>query len=294
MIDKEKEVLNGFLKKIYNVTDEDLASLYNEAGELTTVDSILAKDSERISKFKTEKNDQFKAGQKKTWEQIEKHLKEKYSAQDSELLGAELIDHVFETQTAELQEKISKKFKDEDIEKHPSFIAKRKEWEKTLQSKESEFDEKLKAKETEWNRSRMMSKISEAAMLQLESNFILPENAVRAKALKDVLIRELESENYSIQDDGSIIILDKEGKAKEDSHGKMINFNEYIEASALKFFDKKVANSRGNAGNQNQNNAQQIVIKDQSDFQAKMSEAKTPEDRAAIMTAAKAAGIVKN
>lgn len=292
MTDKEKEVLQGFLSKTLGVTNEEIAGLYNEAGELTDVSLLLEKDSQRVQKFKTEKDNQFKAGEKKSAQKFENHLKEKYGV-ESDLIGIDLIDHVFETKTAELQEKLTKKINPDDIEKHPAFIAKRAEWEKSWKEKENKLIEDHKAEKEEWNRKQTLAQIAKIALQDVESNFILPENAARAAALKDVLVRELSSENYLIQEDGSIRILDKDNKAKEDVHGNMISFKEHIEQLASKFFDKKQAQARGNAGNQSQQQQTgTIVIKDQSDLQAKMAEAKTPEERAAVTKAAKANGLM--
>lgn len=292
MTKEEKEVLDGFLKKIYNVNEEDLASLYNEAGELTSVDSIIAKDSERVARFKTEKSDQFKLGEKKAHQKIESHLKEKYNITDTELIGAELIDFVVESQTGELKEKLTKKVDSADIEKHPAFISKRSEWEKALTAKDKEWQEKLENQQSEWNKKQTLGEVAKYGLTYLETNFVLPEDPQRAANFKNIFTRELEAGNYSLQENGEPLILDNDGKPREDAHGKMISFKDYVEQIGIKYFDKRQANQRGNAGNQQQNNIQAVVIKDQSEFTQKMAQAKTPEERAAIMTAAKTAGIV--
>lgn len=292
MTKEEKEVLDGFLKKIYNVNDEDLASLYNEAGELTSVDSILQKDSERVARFKTLNDGKFKEGQKRTYDQIEKHLKEKYNITDTELIGAELIDFVVESQTGELKEKLTKKVDPADIEKHPVFISKRSEWEKALTAKDKEWQEKLESQQSEWNKKQTLGEVAKYGLTYLETNFVLPEDPQRAANFKNIFTRELEAGNYSLQENGEPLILDNDGKPREDAHGKMISFKDYVEQIGTKYFDKRQANQRGNAGNQQQNNQQAVVIKDQSEFTQKMAQAKTPEERAAIMTAAKTAGIV--
>jgi hypothetical protein len=293
MTNEEKESLSRFFKKIYNVTDEEIASLYNEAGELTTVDPLLTKDSERVARFKQEKSDQFKLGEKKAHQKIESHLKEKYDITDSELIGAELIDFVVEAQTTELKEKLTKKVDPSDIEKHPAFISKRAEWEKTLTAKDKEWQDKLESQQSEWNKKQTLGEVAKHGLTYLETNFVLPEDPQRAANFKSIFARELEAGNYSIQESGDPLILDKDGKPLEDAHGKMISFKDHIDSIGAKYFDKRQANQRGNSGNQNQINQQAVVIKDQSEMSQKMAEAKTPEERAAIMTAAKAAGIYK-
>lgn len=290
----EREVFDSFLKKIYNLNDEEIAGLYNEAGELDKTDLILTKDSERVSKFKKEKGDEFKNGEKKAMIRIEKHLKEKYNV-ESDLLGEELIDHVFDAKTSELTEKLSKKFNADDIEKHPAFIQKRTEFEKQLKAKDTEWEGKITAKEAEWNQKQSRAQVSKLALTHVETNYLMPENATRANALKDVLIREFDSNNYDLPDNSDPIILDKDGKPLEDEHGRMISFKDYTDRIASKYFDKKVANQRGNAGNQQQQQqGQPITVKDQSEFKEKMANAKTSEERAAIMKAGKEAGLLNS
>lgn len=292
MTDKEKEVFNGFLSKTLNLSSEDVASLYNEAGELTTVDLLLQRDSERVKKFKTDNESQFKAGEKKAFEKIEKYVKTTFNIGDTELLGTELIDHAFKTQTAELQEKLSKKFDPAEIEKHPAFIAKRAEWENKEKSLVKEWEGKLESEKNQWNQQITLGQVSQTALNYIQDNFIMPENAERAAYLKQVFVEEVKKRSYNTQEGSDPIILNGD-KPLEDEFGHIVPFKTFIEGLGGKLFDKKIAQQRGNAGNQpTPPSGQPIVIKDQSDFKVKMAEATTPEDRAAVMKAAKVAGLV--
>jgi hypothetical protein len=284
MTDKEKQLLEGYFQKTLNLDSEAVAGLYNEAGELTTVEPIITADASRVAKFKSEKKQQLDRGFKEGRESYEKEIKEKFGV-DSDLQGLDLIDHVLENKTLELNEKVlkSNKIKDEDFEKHPKYIALKSEHDKALKNKDKEWEDKLKTKETEWQKQETFNKVSKVALTEIETNYLMPENADRALAIKEVLLGKLGENNFSIQEDGSIIILDKSGKPCEDAHGHILNFKEYINNLSVKFLDKKVANARGSAANQGGGaSGGQSAIKNQDDFLQAMKSAKTSEERIKI------------
>jgi hypothetical protein len=294
MTENEKKIFEGLVQKTLNLTEtETLASLYNEAGELINIQPLLDIDASRVAKFKNDSKQQRDRGFKESREAFEKELMEEYSI-TSDLQGIELVKHILDTQTTDLKTKLETKTKDVDIEKNPAFIQKRIEWEKQVQVKEKEWEKKFETREAEWQKDKIFDQVSKKALLCVDTDFIQPDNPDRTAALKEVLINTLKGENYQITEDGTIHILDKDGKLKEDAHGRAINFKDYTEQIASKYFDKKQADKRGNSGNQTQTQtSNQIKIKDQSDFQAQMAIAKDATERAAILKAAKEAGISK-
>jgi len=48
MTDSEKQILEGFLSKTLKIGTEELASLYNDAGDLTDLSIAEKADSERV------------------------------------------------------------------------------------------------------------------------------------------------------------------------------------------------------------------------------------------------------
>lgn len=276
---EEKSILEGFLSKTLNMDSEAISGLFNADGELTDLAPAIEMDANRITKLRTEKQQQYDRGVKEGALKIEKALKAKYNV-ESDLIGVELVDSILEAQTAELNEKLTKRTKDDDFEKHPKYIQMKQEFDKQLKAKELELEGKLKEKESEWNRKETLSKIAKLAYTELETGYILPENAERANALKEVFARELEANNYSFDEDGNPILLDKEGKPLEDKHGKLLNFKDQVNGIASRFFDKKVANERGNAGNTNQQQSQtQGTFKSREEFTEAMKNAKTPQEQ---------------
>lgn len=282
MTKEERNILEAFLSKTLNLGGEAISEAFNSEGELTDLSIAIEADANRVTKFKTEKQNEFNKGLEKGASKIEKAIKEKYSI-ESDLIGVDLLDHVIELQTADLNEKLTKKSaKDDDFEKHPKYLQFKQDHEKQLKAKEQEWEGKLKEKESEWVRKENLSKVSKLAFTELETGYILPENPERANALKEVLQREIESGNYSFDEDGNPVLLDKEDKPLEDKHGKLIQFKEHINSLAGKYFDKRVAQQRGNAGNQNQQSQQTGVFKSQDEFLDAMRNAKTPEEQSAV------------
>jgi hypothetical protein len=280
---EERQLFEGFLSKTLNLDAEGISGLFNTEGDLINMDKVLEADASRVAKYKKERTDQYGRGIKDGAEKLENELKSKYKI-ESELLGVELFDHVLELQTAELNDKLSKKStKDEDFEKNPKYVQLRKDHEAALKAKEQEWEGKLKEKESEWARKETLSKIAKIAFTELDEGYIMPDNPQRATALKEVMQRELESENYSFLEDETPVILDKEGKPKEDKHGKLLSFKEHVNSIALKYFDKKVADKRGNAGNNGQDKKVDGVFKTKDEFLAASKEAgNDPEKQAAV------------
>ena len=112
MTDPEKKVLEGFLSKTLKMDTEDMAGLYNDAGELTSLSVASEADTTRIKKLKEDASSQYKRGLKEGATKIESELKDKYEI-DSELVGLELVDHIIEDKTKTQSDA------DGDITKHP-------------------------------------------------------------------------------------------------------------------------------------------------------------------------------
>ena len=52
MTPQEKQILEAFLSKALNMDTGAMASLFNEAGELITVEPLLTADAEKVAKQK--------------------------------------------------------------------------------------------------------------------------------------------------------------------------------------------------------------------------------------------------
>lgn len=275
MTEKEQKIINGFLSKTLKIDTEELASLYNEAGELVDLSIAEKADVERIKKFKTDATDQYKRGIKEGALKIEKAAKEKYAA-DSDLEGVELIDFI-------ITEKITEaKGTTDDITKHPEFLKHQHEWDKQLKLKDKEWQAKLDDKDREFTKKAVMSKIEKRALDELDKlRPILPEDANKAQKWRNKYLEEFRVFDYQ-EKDGEFIML-KDGEPVKDSHGHMVTFEDFAHETAGGYFDFQQAQDRSSSGNKNEPAKPPVKPpKSPEEFFDAMKAAKTPEERIAI------------
>lgn len=274
------EAFEAFLQKAFKLTAEEVAGLYNEAGELTDFSLIEKKDAERIKKFGSDKTNQYNRGLKEGAEKIESAIKEKYAV-DSELIGVELLDFVIEQKVAEVNKGDGK-----DIMKHPEVIKLINEHSREKKALEKDWKKKLDDKEREINESNLFKDIESGALAEFESlNPILPEDPKKAKALKDILVAELKKFKYQKDKDG-FSPINEDGAILQDEHGYPVTFNSHIKSIAERYFDFKVADDRSSSGNKppdGKSNPKVRAPKDKNDYIKMMQDQTlTPKERVEI------------
>ena len=275
MTPEEKKKLEGFLSKTLKIDTEELASLYNDAGELVDLTVAEKADADRIKKLKGDGTDQYKRGIKEGATKIEKAVKDKYGF-DSELEGVELIDFLVTEKITEV------KGTSDDITKHPEFLKHQHEWEKQLKVKEKEWQQKVEDKEREFQKRSVMSKIEKRALDELDRlRPILPEDAKKAQRWREKYIEEFRVFDYQ-EKDGDFIMI-KDGEPVKDSHGHMITFEDFARDTAGGYFDFKAADDRSSSGNKNEPSKPPVKPpKDGQEYFDQLKAAKTPEERLAI------------
>ena len=275
MTDSEKKILEGFLSKTLKIGTEELASLYNDAGDLTDLSIAEKADSERVKKLGGVGSDQFKRGVKEGASKIEKAVKDKYGV-ESDLEGVELVDFILTEKITEAQGT------KDDITKHPDFLRQQHEWEKQLKAKDKELADKIAEKEKEFQKKTIMSKIERRAVEELERlRPILPSDAKKAQRWKEKYIDEFRMFDYE-EIDGDIILL-RDGEPVKDSHGHKVTFEDYARETASGFFDFEVAEPRSSTGNHSEPGKPPVKAPTNDDeYFARLKAAKTPEDRLAI------------
>ena len=274
---EEQKVLNDSLSRLFKIDSETLASLYNEAGELTDFSKILELDQERVKKFKTDSDSQYKRGVKETMSKFEKELKEKYEV-DSDLTGVDLIDHLVVKKTEEVKTSSAK-----DITKNAEYIKLQVSIDKQLKDRDKEWEGKIEAKEKEYNKARLFEKVREKALLNLsERKPILPGDPRKAQVWRDTYLNDLRNANYQEGDDGKIIVLNDEDKPLTSPHGKIISFEEYEKEVADKYFEYPKAEERSSSGNKEQGGAADgwSAPKNDDEYVARIRDTKiTPAER---------------
>jgi len=278
MTDTEQKLLNDSLSKLFKTDPEILASLYNEAGELSNFSKILELDAERITKYKTESSDQYKRGIKEGASKIEKELREKYEL-DSELIGVDLIDHLVVTKVEEAKVAGTK-----DVTKHPDYIKLQISNDKQLKDRDKEWQLKLDNQAKEIETAKLFEKVSKRGLTNLKSrNPIMPTDPRKAQAWEEIYVEELRKYNYMEDGEGNPIVLNAEGKPMQSPHGKNITFDEFEKDIADKYFDYPVASGRSSSGNLPAGAVGSngfIEPKNEDEYMARLREPKiTPKER---------------
>jgi len=275
MTEAEQKKLNGFLSKTLKMDDEELASLYNEAGELTSLTAAEQADTARVTKLKEDQASQYKRGQKEVASKMEAQLKDKFGV-DSDLTGVELVDFILTTELEKVKGK-----GDEDITAHPEYLKLKSESDRMLKAKDKEWQKKIEEIETKHTRESMFAKVKDRAFAELDNlRPILPEDAKKAQKWKEKYIEDFRAYDFTEQD-GMIVVL-KDGKPLQDSHGYNKSFADLVKETAAEIFDFQTAESRSSAANQ-QTQSNFAAPRNEEEFIQKMREAKTPEEQAKVM-----------
>jgi hypothetical protein len=243
MTAEEQTKLNETLSKVFKLDAEQLATLYNEAGDLTDLTVLTEADAKRVAKFNSEKTQQLNRGIKEGAEKIEKVIKEKYG--ESDLIGVELVDFVVSKQVEEASKAGTK-----DISKHPEYVKLEASIEKKLKERDKEWEGKLSLKEAEFKKEKLFERIKDKALVALDSRKqILPADPQKAQVWKETYLNELKTANYQEGEDGTPIVLDKEGNVMKDKHGNTVTFEEFEKSVSDKYFEYPTAELRTSPGN---------------------------------------------
>ena len=279
MTENEKKVLEGFLSKTLKIDTEDMASLYNEAGELENLTLAITADSERIKKIKEEGSSQYKRGVKEGASKLEKELREKYET-DSQLEGVELFEHLLSEQIEAI------KGKDEDITKHPEFIRATLERDKQLKAKDKEWQQKIDDLTADFEKRALLTKVKERAVIALDGlNPVLPDDAKKAARWRAMFADEVARHEYQQHDEGFAVI--KDGKPATDDHGYAITFDDHIKRIADGMFEFRKAEDRSGSGSKPGERLNVPTPRNDDEYVEAMRKAATPAERIAIKNAYK-------
>lgn len=282
----EKEVLTGLLSAAYQMDENGVASLYNEDGtelKAEALQTLIDKDAQRIQSLKpdTKKyfDDGYKKAQSESLTKFEKDILDKYGLK-SEKKGIELIDDL-------VAQYIKEGGTDEDkIKKSRYYLdaveALQKEKDELIKTKSQEFEDFKKQVEQD----KAFSKVSSEALVIFDNlKPILPEDAAKSANLKRIFVEELKQFNYEMRE-GAVIILDKDGNDALDGHGHRIKFDSLVRQTAEKYFEFHQSDPKSAAGFKKDNQAKTVYkINSEQDYIKLRAEAKTTEERAALLEA---------
>lgn len=255
-----KEVFTGLLSTAYQMDETGVASLYNEDGSLKddALQTILSKDSERVTALKGDSKkiaeDQYSRGKREQATALENDLKSVFGIKDSDKKGKELIEAARDLIIAN-----SGKVSDELVKKHPLFLSLEQRVTADVEKVKSEYEGKLTSIKSEYERERTLSEIVDAANVIRENlKPVLPTDAAKSKKQIGFFEAEVKALNYEIQNVNGIkryLLLDKENKRIEDSHGNPVLFDAKIKEIAESIWDLQAAEKRNGAGDPNNKGA---------------------------------------
>lgn len=245
----EKEFITGFLSKTLNMDESAVASLYNEDGTIKddALTNVLDLDVKRIDGKKVDTKKFFDDGYKKASSEVltkrDGELKEKFGIK-SDKIGSELISEIISMQVknsgADLNE--------DAVKKHPAYISAIDKLTKEKEDAVKAETEKLTKYQSEQTKKETFSSVSKKA-LDIFNNLkpILSKDSAKAQNQMDDFVNKLNSYEYDLQGD-KIIVL-KDGKVLEDSHGNRVPFEKVVKENAERYYDFHQADPRSAPGN---------------------------------------------
>lgn len=276
------KVITGLLSKAYKLDNGEIAELLKDGEgitEDTILDLILEKDTARVASIKKsiDTTGKFQEGYAKAKKEersaFEKELKEKLGV-ESELTGVELVEDI----VAKKAEKGAKIANDEDVKKHPVYQALDTRFKADVKAKEDEWKEKYTSLESTYQKKEKFGSIKEKALSLLDGmKPVLPDDTEVANTWKSTFVGALEG--YEFEEQGSKVIVMKDGKVVDDSHGNTLTLEELVKNTAPKFFVFQKNNGGSNGGGQ----GQQGGGSNGGAYPAGISKPKTFEDLEKIM-----------
>lgn len=243
------EFLIAFLGTTLNLDKDAVAALLNADGspKPEALKTLTEKDAARVAGINAKGKEQFDNGYKKAEKEIltkmEKELKEKYKLTASDKQGLELIEEIVET-TKPAPGK-TKEITDDDVMKHPKYKELQLKAEADLKKTKEELEGKLTETQTAQKKRETFEKVKTQALAQLDSMHpIFSSDPVKAANQKAIFLRELESFEYDVKEDGSITVL-KDNKIYKNAHENIVSFKDLAKEIADKYYDYKKAEDRG-------------------------------------------------
>ncbi len=181
-------------------------------------------------------------GEKESLTAKEKALKAKFGVEGANL--EEIIDNAVEAA------KQHSKLNPEDVKNSEVYINDTKRLKALLKEKEDEIASKVSS----FQKAETMRVAKEAGLRLLkEKNFVLPENEDIKDTMLSTLFEKLEDDQTRVSlVDGKIVILDANGRIKENESGtRELSFEDHFVSKSKKFFPQAVADNRQSPGHKN-------------------------------------------
>jgi hypothetical protein len=206
------------------------------------------------AKVLNQKETDFNEGHQKatldTLTKREDEIREKYGIK-SKKKGIELIDEVIAAQLPD--PKNPEAISDDLVRKHPAFIKRESELLEAVETAKGETESKVKEVEDRYAGKETFSKVVDFSLKTFRGmKPVLPADADKAARQEARLIKELEASGlkFQLQGEGQPpLVLEADGKRKEDGHGNPIKYEDLIRGFADDLgFEFKAGDERSSSG----------------------------------------------
>ena len=255
------EILNDLLQKVYNLPENEVASLYklDEEGKPTNeyaenaLDVILQKDAERVAALKGKPvdttelyNKAVKETEGKIHSKWEESLRTDYPTVDPErkLRGDALRLAVkeFRFQQQEIP----------DVKNHPEFLSLEKKALQMVEEKENEWKQRFEEQEQTFVQRQQWEGITkDIRSYFFGSGFVLPEDKVKQEAHFEDFVPKFQGFKFQRNADGTILVMNPDGSRVENQHGHPIFLHDLVLLKGKERYDVMKQPPVGSAGNDN-------------------------------------------
>jgi len=250
-----KELFNGVMVDTLGFTAEEVASLYDEAGnpKEDAKDTILNKRSQ----FEAKRKDEVKAkiqqakdsGLRQKGEEWEKRLSKGLGIDFGDAQGDDVVELIRTRMEAKGEESKGVDPKDEQAVKNSPFYRKMEmEYAKKHAEIVKENEAKLAGVQSEFQRKETLRTVREDAMAMLtELNVNLPKDPkVKANQLK---LLDLYLNDHTFEKDGDEwVVKDKEGNIIETPQGHSVKYKEFLKSGIADNFEFAASTTKTTAG----------------------------------------------
>jgi hypothetical protein len=236
-----------FLQNLLGKTAGEITEALKDGEEFKSQEEIesFIKESYDASILKAKsstRKEGFDWGKKKFLADKEKELREKFGVEGVDL--DEIIEHAVE------DARKSSKLNPDDVKNSEVFINETKRLKTIIKEKEDE----IASKEANFTRAEIMRVAKEQGLKFLnDKKFVMPDDDdIRDEHLSNLFEKLENSETKLSIIDGKIVVLDANGRPKENDKGTAeLSFEDYFSTRAKRYFPQAVADNRQSPGNKN-------------------------------------------
>jgi hypothetical protein len=238
-----EEKLLAFAATALNLEQAEVKELLEQDGGLEEL------TSKYTAHIKATKDAGYKSAERKVNTQYEQALKEKFGLQ-SDAKGLDLIEEVNEVIETKIATAKPTELSEAQIKKHPLYLNLEKQTQEIEKTVTSKFEQELKQKEEAWQQEKVFTSAKEKALTIIDSlKPILSEDPQKAAVQKSVIIEKLSAYKF-LDNNGELVLLDKEGNRLENEHGHAVKFEEVVKTITTSYYDLQKVEQKSSASRQ--------------------------------------------